>query len=51
VLQPPLAPTGRVASSVDDYEAAVIVNIHVHATAVQNIRSLVSVSLDLYSTH
>jgi hypothetical protein len=47
----PLAPAGRAAPLDDDYEVAVIANIHVQAAAVQNIRSLVSVSLDLSSTY
>jgi hypothetical protein len=46
-----LAPVGRAAPSDDDYEAIVIANIHVQATSVQNILSLVSVTLDLSSTH
>jgi hypothetical protein len=48
---PPPAPTGHAASSDDDYEAIAIANIHVHAVGMQNIRSLVSVTLDLSSTH
>jgi hypothetical protein len=44
------APTGRATPSDDDYEAAVIANIHVEAIGVQNIHSLITVSLDL-STH
>jgi hypothetical protein len=48
---PPQAPASHAAPSDDDYEAAVITNIHVKAASVQNIRSLVSVSLDLSSTH
>jgi hypothetical protein len=48
---PPPAPTGRVAPSDDDYEAAVITNINVQAASVQNIRSLVSVMLDLSSSN
>jgi hypothetical protein len=35
----------------DDYKAAVIANIHVEAVGVQNIRSLISVTLDLSSTN
>jgi hypothetical protein len=35
----------------DDYEATVIANIHVQAVSIQNICSLVSVTLDLSSTH
>jgi hypothetical protein len=48
---PPLAPVGRVAPSDDDYEAVIITNIHVQATAVQNICSLIMVTLDLSSKH
>jgi hypothetical protein len=46
---PPPAPTGRAAPSDDDYKAVVIANIHVQATGVQNIGSLISVTLDLSS--
>jgi hypothetical protein len=46
----PPAPASRVAPSDDDYEAAIIANIHVHAAGVQNIFSLVSVTLDLSSS-
>jgi hypothetical protein len=46
-----LAPTGRAAPSGDDYEAAVIANIHVQAVGMQNIHSLISVMLDLSSTN
>jgi hypothetical protein len=35
----------------NDYEAAVITNIHVQAASMQNIRSLISVSLDLSLMH
>jgi hypothetical protein len=38
-------------SNVDDYEAAVIANLHLQASGVQNIRSLVSVVLDGSSAH
>jgi hypothetical protein len=41
----------RAAPSDDDYEAAVIANIHVQAIDIQNIRSHVSVTLYLFSTH
>jgi hypothetical protein len=47
----PPAPAGCAAPSDDDYEAAVIANIHVQAVRVQNICSLVSVTLDLSSAH
>jgi hypothetical protein len=55
LIEPPLpTPTpalvGRVAPSDDDYETAVITNIHVQAVGVQNICSLISVALDLSST-
>jgi hypothetical protein len=44
MIEPPsptltLAPTGRATRSDDDYEAAVITNIHVQATGMQNIHS------------
>jgi hypothetical protein len=48
---PPPAPDGRATHSDDDYEATVIANIYIHATSMQNIHSLVSVTLDLSSTH
>jgi hypothetical protein len=48
---PPLAPAGHAAPSDDDYEAVIIANIHVQTVAVQNIHSLISVSLDLSSMH
>jgi hypothetical protein len=48
---PPPAPAGHAAPSDDEYDAAVIANIHVQAVGVQNILSLVSVMLDLSSTH
>jgi hypothetical protein len=48
---PPLAPTGRAAPSDDDYEATVNASIHVQAAGIQNIRSLILVTLDLSSTH
>jgi hypothetical protein len=35
----------------DNYEVAVIIDIHVQAVDVQNIRSLISVTLDLSSTY
>jgi hypothetical protein len=47
----PPAPASRTALSDDDYEVAVIANIHIQAVGVQNIRSLVLVTLDLSSTH
>jgi hypothetical protein len=47
----PPAPSSRTALSDDDYEVAVIANIHIQAVDVQNIRSLVLVTLDLSSTH
>jgi hypothetical protein len=47
----PSAPTGHATPSDDDYEVAVIANIHVQAADVQNIRSLISVTLDLSSAH
>jgi hypothetical protein len=45
------SPAGHAAPSDDDYEAAVIANIHIQATGVQNIHSLISVMLDPSSTH
>jgi hypothetical protein len=48
---PPPAPTGCTAPSDDDYEVAVITNIHVHGAGVQNICSLISLTLDLTSMH
>jgi hypothetical protein len=48
---PPPVPVSGATPSDDDYEAAVITNVHVQAVGVQNIRSLVSVTLDLYSMH
>jgi hypothetical protein len=48
---PPPAPVSCAALSDDDYEAAVISNIHVQAAGVQNIRSLISVTLDLSFAH
>jgi hypothetical protein len=47
----PPAPASRTALWDDDYEVAVIANIHIQAVDVQNIRSLVLVTLDLSSTH
>jgi hypothetical protein len=47
----PPAPIGGAALSDDDYEAIIITNIHVQAISVQNICSLISVMLDLSSTH
>jgi hypothetical protein len=44
-------PVGHAASSNDDYKATIIANIHVQAAGVQNIRSLITVTLDLSSTH
>jgi hypothetical protein len=48
---PPPILAGHTALSDDDYEVAVIANIHVRAAGVQNIRSLISVTLDLSSTY
>jgi hypothetical protein len=48
---PPPAPTSRAAPSDDDYKAIVIANIHVQAADVQNIGSLISVTLDLSSSN
>jgi hypothetical protein len=53
LIEPPLptlpaVPTGPATSSNDDYEAA---NIHVQAANVQNIHSIIWVTLDLSSTH
>jgi hypothetical protein len=47
------APTlaSHATSSDDDYKVVVIANIHVQATGVQNIRSLISVMLDLSFMH
>jgi hypothetical protein len=57
MIEPPL-PTSKtetggpsLAPDTTDYEAAVIANLHVQATGVQNIRSLVLVVLDVSSTH
>jgi hypothetical protein len=47
----PLDPTGGAAPSDNDYEVVVIANVYVLATAVPNIRSIISVTLDLSSTH
>jgi hypothetical protein len=47
----PLDLTSRAASSDDDYEAAIITNIHVQVIGVKNICSLISVTLDLSSAH
>jgi hypothetical protein len=52
LIEPPsptltLATTGRAAPSGDDYEAAVIANIHIQAVGMQNINSLISVMLNL----
>jgi hypothetical protein len=47
---PTPTPTDRVVPSDDDYEAAVVINIHVQAAGVQNICSIISVALDLSST-
>jgi hypothetical protein len=56
LIEPPLpmlpaVPTGPATSSNDDYEATVIANIHVQAASVQNIHSIIWVTLDLSSTH
>jgi hypothetical protein len=56
MIEPPsptltLAPAGRATRSDDDYEAAVITNIHVQATGMQNIHCLISVALDLSSAN
>jgi hypothetical protein len=48
---PPPAPAGRAAPSDDDYEDTAIANIHVQGAGVQNIRSLISVTLDLSFVH
>jgi hypothetical protein len=48
---PPPVPTSRAAPSNDNYEVAVIANIHVQAAGVQNIHSLISITLDLSSSH
>jgi hypothetical protein len=48
---PPMAPAGDAALLDDDYEAAIIANVHVQAADVQNIRSLILVTLDLSVTH
>jgi hypothetical protein len=45
------APDNSSSSNPDDYEAAIIANLHLQASGVQNIRSLVSVVLDSSSTH
>jgi hypothetical protein len=54
LIEPPLptpspAPTSCAAPSDEDYEVVVIANIHVQTTSMQNIHSLVSVTLDLSS--
>jgi hypothetical protein len=46
-----LALDGSSSSTADNYEAAVITNLHVQASGVQNICSLVTVVLDASSTH
>jgi hypothetical protein len=48
---PPPYTAGCIALSDGNYEAAVITNIHIQATAMQNIYSLISVSLVLSSMH
>jgi hypothetical protein len=48
---PPPAPAGRAAPSDDDYEDTAIANIHVQGAGVQNIHSLISVTLDLSFVH
>jgi hypothetical protein len=45
------APDGSSSLTDDDYEAAIIANLHVQASSVQNIRSLVTVVLDASSAH
>jgi hypothetical protein len=47
----PTASTGGTTPSDDDYEAAVIANIHVQAADMHHIRSLISIMLDFSSTH
>jgi hypothetical protein len=49
-MSPP-TPVGRTAPSDDDYKVTVIANIHVQAAGVQNIHSLISVTLDLSSSN
>jgi hypothetical protein len=56
LIEPLAPPSNRVpdnssSSNPDDYEAAVIANLHLQASGVQNIRSLVSVVLDSSSVH
>jgi hypothetical protein len=46
-----LAPGSSSSLNADDYKAAVITNLHVQASSIQNIHSLVSVVLDSSSTH
>jgi hypothetical protein len=45
------APAGCTTPSDDNYEATVIANIHVQVAGVQNIHSLVTVTLDVSSAH
>jgi hypothetical protein len=45
------APDGSSSSTVDDYEVVVIANLHIQASGIQNIRSLVMVVLDASSAH
>jgi hypothetical protein len=45
------APDNSSSSNPDNYEAVVIANLHLQASGVQNIRSLVSVVLDSSSAH
>jgi hypothetical protein len=47
----PPAPASHAVLPDDDYEAAIIANIHVQAAGVQNIRCLILVTLDLSSVH
>jgi hypothetical protein len=56
LIKPPAPPSNpmldnSLSSNLDDYEAAVIVNLHLQASGVQNIRSPVSVILDSSSAH
>jgi hypothetical protein len=56
LIEPPAPPSTPVtdsspSSNADRYEAAVIANLHLQASGVQNIRSLVSVVLDGSSAH
>jgi hypothetical protein len=56
LIEPPsppsnTAPDNSSSSNPDDYEAAVIANLHLQASGVQNICSLVSIVLDSSSGH